>query len=117
MNIEVILENMPSLNMYYSGRHWTYRKKKKDDARNRIKEQLAKCEGGPYNCCEIVLISSYRYDLDNCIIGVKHFNDVIKELGYINDDSPKIVKRVTLLYSSTNPKATAIIRAHLYNEG
>lgn len=107
---------MPSLNMYYSGRHWTHRKKSKDDARERIKKQLGRCEGGPYNGCEIVLISGYRYDLDNCIIGVKHFNDVIKELGYIKDDTPKIVRKVTLVYGAEVAKASAIIRAQLWND-
>ncbi len=91
----IILKDMPkvSLNQWYSGTHWTKRKKLKDKYKILIKSQFK----GVFSK-EKKYIVSYDFnfkkrplDASNCVAMVKMIEDIIFE-----DDSYKIVKGIEI---------------------
>jgi hypothetical protein len=114
--IEITLGKVPSLNSFYSGSHWTKRKKAKDAALETIKSQLGFNQGAPYNSFRVRANVRYRYDLDNSIIAVKFTSDALKTLGWIKDDSPKYFRHLVLVWKEEIPKDEAEIQITLSDE-
>ena len=114
--IEITLGKVPSLNSFYAGSHWTKRKRAKDAALQKIKEQLGYNTTPSYRSFSIAAYVRYRYDLDNSIIAVKFTSDALKTLGWIIDDSPKYFRRCTLVWKELLPANTAKIVITLSDE-
>lgn len=112
----VTLGKVPSLNSFYSGTHWTKRKRAKDAALKEIKEQLGFNPLPPYRSINLRASVRYRYDLDNSIIAVKFVCDALKELGWIVDDSPKYFRRCLLVWTDEIPKDKAQVEIVLTDE-
>ena len=114
--IEINLGKVPSLNSFYSGSHWTKRKRAKDAALQEIKKQLGYNTAPAYRSFRVTAYVRYRYDLDNSIIAVKFSSDALKTLGWIIDDSPKYFRRCALVWQEQIPANTAKIIITLSDE-
>lgn len=93
--VEIVFKNLPkvSLNEWYAGKHWSVRKKLKDDYFWLVKSQFKKVF--PKNKCYKV---SYDFkfqknalDASNCIAMIKLIEDIIFE-----SDSPKVIKKISI---------------------
>lgn len=92
--VSVVITDVPSLNKYYAGGHWTVRNKQANKFHAQVKSQLHEKEIPSPHAVRVVCDSHSRLDLDNRILAVKFTLDALKEMGYIKDDSPKFVKEI-----------------------
>jgi len=99
-----IKENPISLNDWYSGKHWTQRNKQKNKWSNLFKEHLDVNPPNKLTKYKITLLVNSRHDPSNTITIIKIFEDTLKKLGYIVDDSPKYCKSITIKPDSTLEK-------------
>lgn len=109
MQVEVSIGKVPSLNQFYSSKHWIVRKKARDKFHGQIMEQLQKVQHITFEQCQIEAWVNYRYDLDNSIMAIKFATDAFREWGGIPDDSPKYIKAISINYDPSLPKDTAKI--------
>jgi Holliday junction resolvase RusA-like endonuclease len=107
IKIEVKLGKIPSLNKFYSSPHWTFRSKEKQKWRAEVMKQLDYDFSFEY--CIITARVNYRYDLDNCIMGIKFTQDALVEAGMVKDDNKKFVKAVRIEPATDIPKDTSVI--------
>jgi len=91
----------PSLNAYYSGGHWTKRKKAKDANLAHITKHFEDYDAFTAEQFEIHLRYNGRYDCDNTIVAVKFLSDAIVALGYVKDDNKKHFPRLSIVYDET----------------
>lgn len=93
--MEIILKNLPkiSLNKWYSGMHWTKRKKIKDNYTTIVKSQFNKTlpKTNTYNTEYHFTFKSRALDASNCVAMVKMIEDIIFE-----NDSYKVVKSILI---------------------
>ena len=104
--IELILPKPPSLNMIYAGKHWTYRKKKKDEYKIICQEALSHHD--KFVCEGIKMDISYnsRMDIDNGILVSKFLADTLVSEGIIPDDNKNYYTEVKIAYDGELPKDT-----------
>ena len=104
--IELILPKPPSLNMIYAGKHWTYRKKKKDDYKIICQDALSKYD--KFTCEGLRMAISYnsRLDIDNGILVSKFLADTLVSEGIIPDDNKYYYTEVKIVYDGDLPKNT-----------
>jgi len=101
---------VPSLNAFYSSKHWTFRSTAKNKHRAEILEQLEKYDCVPITNVRVTARVNYRYDVDNSIMAVKFALDALKTYGAIVDDSKKYVKQIKILDdNSLDPNTAEII--------
>lgn len=98
----------PSLNEWYSAGKWGKRSKDTKLGKGDLKLHL---EDFSINFTFDYINVEYHYyykrrDCDNTITAIKYLLDSITDKGWIVDDSPKYVKRVTLFYNETLPVNT-----------
>ena len=88
---EIILNlpKPPSLNKWYSGKHWSIRKKQKESYSEGIKEQLESIDRFTMDRLKVDVEYNCRYDVDNAITCVKFLADYLRSDGYVIDDTPK----------------------------
>lgn len=108
-SLQITLTDVPSLNKFYQGGHWIMRKKQADKYHNQVKQQLHGKEIPVFERIRVVCDSNSRLDLDNRILAVKFTLDGLKQLGVIQDDSPKFVKEVVIRDNKEVDKNTFII--------
>lgn len=106
--IEVAIGKVPSLNAFYSSKHWTFRKKEKDKWKAEIDRELQRYDITPYTAAKIHIRCNYRYDVDNSIMVAKFIGDSLVDLGFLPDDSPKYVREIKLVADKDITKDTAI---------
>jgi len=111
--IEITIGKVPSLNSFYSSKHWTFRKQQKDQCKTEIKAELDKYDVKPYKKAKIHIRCNYRYDIDNSIMVSKFFCDSLVDLGFIPNDSKKVIRELKLVADDEIEKNTAIIKAYL----
>lgn len=111
--IEITLGKVPSLNAFYSSRHWTYRKQQKDKWKREIDQELSRFDIVSYRAAKIHIRCNYRYDLDNSIMVSKFTCDSLVDLGFLPNDSPKYIGEVKLVFDSSLTKDTAIVKIYL----
>jgi len=87
--VEIKLPKPPSLNQFYSGRHWTVRSKFKESYWKEIKESLNSIDSFNMQRFSIYVRYNCNYDVDNAIICAKFLADYLRNNGYVKDDSPK----------------------------
>jgi len=91
---EIRLHGLPkiSLNKFYSGIHWSKRKEFKDNFKLIIRSQTNVKINYP---CEVLYVFGWKgklLDVSNCVGQLKMIEDVI-----FPNDSPKIVKKITII--------------------
>jgi|TARA_R110000744_G_scaffold968_2_gene3563 hypothetical protein len=104
--IKLTLPKPPSLNMIYAGKHWTYRKKKKDEYKIICQAELSKHD--KFNCESIRMVIRYnsRLDIDNGILVSKFLADTLVDEGIIPDDNKNYYTEVKITYDGDLPKNT-----------
>lgn len=107
--IVITLGKVPSLNAFYSSKHWIFRKKAKDEWVGAVTSQLDKYDLIEFDKVSVTILSNYRYDIDNCIMASKFTMDALKRTGFIQDDSLKYFKKLTIKQDTTLEKNTAKI--------
>lgn len=53
-----------------------------------------------------------RYDVDNCILIIKHFVDSLKANGIIKDDNNGTFKKLMITYNNDIPRYSFVIRLY-----
>lgn len=99
-----IKENPISLNDWYGSRHWGIRKKQKDTWFKIFKDAISDNPPEKIVKYRLELSVNSRHDPSNTITIIKIFEDTLKELGYIIDDSPKYCKEIILRPDENLPK-------------
>ena len=93
--MKIIINDLPklSLNKWYSGVHWTKRKKIKDQYKLIIKSQFNEVlsKDNSYSVTYLFNFKTRPLDASNCVAMVKLIEDVIFE-----DDNYKIVNSITI---------------------
>jgi restriction endonuclease Mrr len=104
--IEVTLGKVPSLNQFYSSKHWIVRKKAKDKFVAEVLEQLAGYEPFKFSSLVVNLEHNYGYDNDNCIMAIKFALDGLRKHGGVQDDTARFVTKVSIFRNSEIEKNT-----------
>jgi|TARA_R110000751_G_scaffold70225_1_gene142467 hypothetical protein len=105
-NITLTLPKPPSLNMIYAGKHWTYRKKKKDEYKIICTEALSLHDKFTCETFRLDITYNSRLDIDNGILVSKFLADTLVELEVVKDDSPKYYDQIKIKFDSSLPKNT-----------
>lgn len=87
--VTISLPKPPSLNKWYSGKHWSVRKKQKESYSGHIKDQLERIDSFTMDRFAIDVQYNCRYDVDNAITCIKFLADYLRGDGYVTDDTPK----------------------------
>jgi hypothetical protein len=98
LTLNLKLPKTISLNSLYAGKHWTFRKKKKDEYKKIVEEQLVNYD---HHCAEsmsIVIRYNTRQDVDNLVLVSKFLADTLVANEWIADDSPKYYHKLTILF-------------------
>ena len=106
---KVTVGKVPSLNAFYSSKHWTVRAKAKEKHCGEVLLQLQQMDKYELEHVSINCRVNYRYDLDNSVMAIKFALDAFKQWGGVKDDSPKYVDRIKMTYDPSLPKDTAEI--------
>lgn len=88
-----------SLNEWYSSKHWTYRKKQKDQWYMTFKSLLDQYEKKIIRKYAIILEYNSRLDPSNTITMIKLLEDTMKKEGWIEDDSHKYCSYLKIVYN------------------
>lgn len=91
-----------SWNTVYAGKHFSYRKKLKDQWRKFFQSKLSEHKKLYAEKFEISLKANSRADIDNLGIMAKFFADTLKNMGWITDDSPKFYKKFSIIADKEN---------------
>jgi hypothetical protein len=110
LTLEIPLLKPPSLNAYYSGGHWTKRKKAKDIYLADVTSFFDKYDAFNAKKFEIHLTYNGRYDCDNAIIAIKFLADSITALGIAKDDSKKYFQKMSIKVDTNLPSDTYTAR-------
>ncbi len=87
--VTLTLPKPPSLNKWYSGKHWAIRKKQKETYSEAIKDELQTIDAFTMDRFAIDVQYNCRYDVDNAITCVKFLADYLRGDGYVIDDNTK----------------------------
>ena len=87
--VTLTLPKPPSLNKWYSGKHWAIRKKQKETYGEAIKYELQTIDAFTMDRFAIDVQYNCRYDVDNAITCVKFLADYLRGDGYVIDDNTK----------------------------
>jgi hypothetical protein len=96
--MKIILKDLPkvSLNVWYSSKHWSFRKKLKDNytliVKSQFKQVLPASES--YNTEYHFTFKSRPLDASNCVAMVKMIEDIIFE-----SDGYKVIKSILITSS------------------
>lgn len=112
--IEITWEGHISLNEWYSSKHWSYRKKQKDEWFKTFKSLLDVFPKETFEKYSILLEYNSRLDPSNTITMIKLLEDTMKKECWIVDDSPKYCESLTIRFSQELSKKT--YRATITNE-
>lgn len=105
-DIILLLPKPPSLNMIYAGKHWTYRKKKKDEYKAICIEALEPYDAFTCESFRLDITYNSRFDIDNGILVSKFLADTLVEFGVVEDDNPKFYDQVKIGFDGGLPKNT-----------
>ena len=96
IEIKITMSKVPSLNQFYSSKHWIVRKKAKDKFTEEVLEQLATYDKTRFKTITATLRHNYGYDNDNCIMAIKFALDALRKWGGIEDDNTNFVTKVVI---------------------
>lgn len=103
---------IPSLNEYYSGKHWSVRKKKADSIKSKICGLIKENMPHHINTFDIEITYNNRMDVDNVILS-KFFVDSLRKLKIIPQDNTKHYKGLSIRFDDTIRKNTYLIKLNI----
>lgn len=104
LTLHLKLPKTVSLNTLYAGKHWTFRKKKKDEYKKIIEKELARYDHHIAKGMSIFIRYNARTDVDNNVLVSKFVADTLVANEWIADDSPKYYNKLTIVFDSTVEK-------------
>lgn len=87
-----------SLNSLYAGKHWTFRKKTKDEYKKLVEAQLENYDHYSGESMSIHIRYNSRVDVDNNVLVSKFTADTLVANGWIPDDTPKYYHKLTIVF-------------------
>jgi len=92
----------PSLNEWYSGKHWRIRSNQKDVLKKYFFGHIAELITNKVHLIEFEIEMEYnnRIDTDNNIPCIKIFVDTLRAYGIIANDSGKFFKSLRITYNN-----------------
>ena len=115
---EIVLQlpKPPSLNKFYSGRHFAIRQKYKKEYWEAIAEVMEGLDKFHIDKMELHVRYNCRFDVDNAICCSKFLADYLRNHSYIMDDSPKFFTKQSTQYDPTveKDKFVATIKGYGY---
>ena len=104
LTLHLKLPKTVSLNTLYAGKHWTFRKKKKDEYKKIIEKELARYDHHIAKGMSIYIRYNARTDVDNNVLVSKFVADTLVANGWITDDSPKYYHKLTITFDKSVEK-------------
>ena len=104
LNLNLKLPKTISLNALYAGKHWTFRKKTKDEYKKIVETELARYDHHFAESMSIHIRYNTRADVDNLVLVSKFTADTLVANGWIADDSPKYYHRLTITFDESVEK-------------
>ena len=104
-----------SLNSLYAGKHWTYRKRIKDEYKKIVEEELAGYDHHSAESMSIVIRYNTRADVDNLVLVSKFTADTLVANGWIADDNPKHYNKLTIIYDPSVEKNYCEVEVRFVN--
>jgi hypothetical protein len=113
--LELKLPKTISLNSLYAGKHWTFRKKTKDEYKKIIEAELDNFDKCRFDTFKIVIKYHYNQDIDNVVLVSKFVSDTLVANDWVNDDNPKHYKGLKIVYDKSVEKNHC--QVIIYGEG
>lgn len=111
-----IQAEVPSLNDYYAGEHWTQRKRTRDNWHLLVASEApdVRVEEYPVSVeCEVRFGDGRKQlDVENVAATAKLITDGLQECGVLDGDSPKYVREVTLRSTLHDGPTTVLYSLH-----
>ena len=104
-----------SLNSLYAGKHWTFRKRIKDEYKKIVEEELARYDHHIAESMSIHIRYNTRADVDNLVLVSKFTADTLVANGWIADDNPKHYNKLTIIYDPSVEKNYCEVEVRLRN--
>jgi len=104
LTLSLTLPKTISLNSLYAGKHWTFRKKTKDEYKKIVEAELARYDHHFAESMSIHIRYNTRADVDNLVLVSKFTADTLVANGWIADDSPKYYHRLTITFDESVEK-------------
>ncbi len=115
LNLNLKLPKTISLNSLYAGKHWTFRKKTKDEYKKIVEAELARYDHHFAESMSIHIRYNTRADVDNLVLVSKFTADTLVANGWIADDSPKYYHRLTITFDESVEKNYCEVEVRLTN--
>lgn len=112
--IEIQLPPPPSLNKFYAGKHWGYRKKMADEYKGLVKEALAAFDPIHFSIFRLDIYYNHRYDCDNAILCSKFVADALVSEGFVENDTPTYFKSIKITYDPELEKKQFLVKIKYY---
>ena len=104
LTLSLTLPKTISLNALYAGKHWTFRKKTKDEYKKIVEAELARYDHHFGEGMSIHIRYYTRADVDNLVLVSKFTADTLVANEWIADDSPKYYHKLTITYDKSVEK-------------
>ena len=115
LTLSLTLPKTISLNSLYAGKHWTFRKKTKDEYKKIVEAELARYDHHFAESMSIHIRYNTRADVDNLVLVTKFTADTLVANGWIADDSPKYYHRLTITFDKSVEKNYCEVEVRLTN--
>ena len=115
LTLSLTLPKTVSLNTLYAGKHWTFRKKTKDEYKKIVEAELARYDHHFAESMSIHIRYNTRADVDNLVLVSKFTADTLVANGWIADDSPKYYHRLTITFDESVEKNYCEVEVRLTN--
>jgi hypothetical protein len=115
LTLSLTLPKTISLNSLYAGKHWTFRKKTKDEYKKIVEAELARYDHHFAESMSIHIRYNTRADVDNLVLVSKFTADTLVANGWIADDSPKYYHRLTITFDKSVEKNYCEVEVRLTN--
>ena len=115
LTLSLTLPKTISLNSLYAGKHWTFRKKTKDEYKKIVEAELARYDHHFAESMSIHIRYNTRADVDNLVLVSKFTADTLVANGWIADDSPKYYYRLTITFDKSVEKNYCEVEVRLTN--
>lgn len=100
LTLHLKLPKTISLNALYAGKHWTFRKKIKDEYKKIVETELGNFDKYHFDSFKITIKYNYNQDIDNVVLVSKFVSDTLVANNWVDDDSPKYYKELKIIYDA-----------------
>jgi len=112
--LELTLPKPPSLNVFYSGRHFMVRKKYKEEYWKHIETALQSFDRFYMEQFALDVSFNCRFDVDNAICCSKFLADYLRKFDYVKDDNPKHFISQSTTFNENLEKNTFRVKIKVY---